>query len=60
MPLVSGRKARTREGREENIRREIEAGKPPKQAVAIMYSKADESKKKSPRKKKGRSTASCR
>lgn len=45
MPLVKGRKARTRTGFSENIRREMEAGKPQKQAVAIAYSEARESKK---------------
>lgn len=46
MPLVTGKKAKTRAGREENIRREVASGKPVKQAVAIMYSKAAEGKKK--------------
>ena len=49
MPLVKGKKARTRKGFSENIRREIESGKPQKQAVAIAYSEARRSKK---RKKK--------
>ncbi len=35
MPLV---KKPTKQARQENIRREIVAGKPPKQAVAIAYS----------------------
>jgi hypothetical protein len=46
MPLVSGKKAKTRAGFSENIRREVNAGKPQKQAVAIAYSKAREGKKK--------------
>lgn len=46
MPLVKGKKARTREGFSENIKREMEAGKPQKQAVAIAYSEARRSKKK--------------
>jgi hypothetical protein len=46
MPLVKGKKARTKEGFSENIKREIEAGKPQKQAVAIAYSEARRSKKK--------------
>lgn len=46
MPLVKGKKARTKEGFSENIKREIEAGKPKKQAVAIAYSEARRSKKK--------------
>ncbi len=45
MPLVSGTKAKTRSGFSENIKREINAGKPQKQAVAIAYSKAGEKKK---------------
>lgn len=46
MPLVKGSKAKTRAGFSENIRREVEAGKPQKQAVAIAYSEAREKKKK--------------
>ena len=49
MPLVKGAKARTRKGFGENIKREMEAGKPQKQAVAIAYSEAGEGKR---RKKK--------
>jgi hypothetical protein len=45
MPLVSGKKAKTRAGFSENIKREMNAGKPQKQAVAIAYSKAGEKKK---------------
>lgn len=52
MPLVKGKKAKTKEGFSENIRREREAGKPEKQAVAIAYSEARTSKKKN--KKKGK------
>lgn len=46
MPLVKGAKAKTRKGFSENVRREVEAGKPQKQAVAIAYSEARRSKKK--------------
>lgn len=46
MPLVKGKKAKTKKGFSENIRREIEAGKPQKQAVAIAYAQAGEKKKK--------------
>ena len=46
MPLVKGAKARTRKGFGENVKREMEAGKPQKQAVAIAYSEAGEKKKK--------------
>jgi hypothetical protein len=51
MPLVKGAKAKTKKGFSENVRREREAGKPIKQAVAIAYSEAGEKKKK---KKNGR------
>ena len=46
MPLLKGSKARTKKGFSENIKREMEAGKPQKQAVAIAYSEAGEKKKK--------------
>jgi len=45
MPLVTGQKAKTRAGFSENIRREVKAGRPQKQAIAIAYSKAGEKKK---------------
>lgn len=45
MPLVKGKKAKTRKGFSENVKREMEAGKPQKQAVAIAYSEAREGKK---------------
>lgn len=46
MPLIKGKKARSRKGFSENIRREMDSGKPQKQAVAIAYSVAKKSKKK--------------
>ena len=46
MPLVTGKKAKTRKGFGENVKREMEAGKPQKQAVAIAYSESRRSKKK--------------
>lgn len=46
MPLVKGKKAKSRAGFSENIKREMEAGKPQKQAVAIAYSEARKGKKK--------------
>lgn len=45
MPLVKGKKARTREGFSANVETEMKAGRPQKQAVAIAYSEADRGKK---------------
>ena len=50
MPLVKGEKAKTRAGKEANLKAELNAGKPKKQALAIMYSEAGESKKKKKKK----------
>lgn len=50
MPLISGKKATTQEGISENIRREVNAGKPVKQAAAIAYSKKREAQKNSKKK----------
>jgi hypothetical protein len=50
MPLVKGAKAKTRKGFSENIKREMNAGKPQKQAVAIAYAETKEKKKSSKRK----------
>lgn len=44
MPLVKGKKARSRKGFSENVRREMHEGKPQKQAVAIAYSEARRSR----------------
>lgn len=46
MPLVSGKDARSEKGFSKNVKAEMKAGKPQKQAVAIAYSKAREGKKK--------------
>ena len=46
MPLVKGAKAKSKKGFSENVKREMEAGKPQKQAVAIAYSEARGGKKK--------------
>jgi hypothetical protein len=46
MPLVKGKKAKTKEGISENIRRERNAGRPENQAIAIAMSEAGKSKKK--------------
>lgn len=48
MPLI---KSASKKAREENIRREIASGKPPKQAVAIGYS-VQRAAKKAPKRKK--------
>jgi hypothetical protein len=45
MPLIKGKKAKTRAGFSENVRREVNEGKPVKQAVAISYSLAAEKTK---------------
>jgi hypothetical protein len=47
MPLVKGAKSKSKKGFSENIKREMEAGKPQKQAVDIAYSEARGKKKKS-------------
>jgi len=46
MPLVKGAKARTKKGFSENVKREMKAGKPQKQAVAIAYSESRSTKRK--------------
>ncbi len=46
MPLVKGKKAKTKKGISKNIRAEVKAGKPVKQAVAIAMSLAKKRKKK--------------
>ncbi len=46
MPLVKGKAAKTKKGMSENIRTEMHAGKPQKQAVAIAFSVAKKSRKK--------------
>jgi len=46
MPLVKGKAASSKKGFSDNIKTEMKAGKPQKQAVAIAYSEADRGKKK--------------
>jgi hypothetical protein len=45
MPLISGKEAKSKEGFSSNVKAEMDAGKPQKQAVAIAYSQAGEHKK---------------
>ena len=45
MPLIGGKAAKTRAGMSANIKAEMKAGRPQKQAVAIAYSKARGGKK---------------
>lgn len=52
MPLIKGKKAATREGIAENIKREIEAGRPQRQAIAIALSQARKAGAKIPKKRK--------
>jgi len=49
MPLIKGAKSKTKKGFSSNVKTEMQAGKPQKQAVAIAYSEADSRKK--PKKK---------
>lgn len=51
MPLLKGKKAKTKAGFSKNVKTEMEAGKPQKTALAIAFSEAGEKKKK---KKKGK------
>ena len=44
MPLVKGKAAKSKKGFSENVKREMNSGKPQKQAVAIAYSEARRSK----------------
>ena len=46
MPLNKGKSAKTSKGFTENVKTEMKAGKPQKQALAIAYSEAKGSKKK--------------
>ena len=52
MPLIKGAKAKTKKGFSQNVRTEVKAGKPVKQAVAIAYSQAGESKSKKSKRSK--------
>ena len=45
MPLVKGKAAKIKKGFGTNVKREVEAGKPQKQAVAIAYSEKRGGKK---------------
>ncbi len=50
MPLVKGKEAKTDKGISKNIRNEMKAGKPQKQAVAIALSLAGKDKPKGKKK----------
>lgn len=45
MPLVSGKAAKSKKGFSTNVKREMDAGKDQKTALAIAYSKARDGKK---------------
>ena len=45
MPLLGGKKAKTKAGIAQNIRTEMKAGRPQKQAIAIAMSKAGKTRK---------------
>lgn len=45
MPLIDGKKARTKAGISANIRTEMKAGRPQKQAIAIAYRVAGRARK---------------
>ena len=45
MPLIGGKKAKTKAGISQNIKKEMDYGKPKKQAIAIALSKAGKSNK---------------
>lgn len=51
MPVVKGKAAKTKTGFSKNVSTEVKSGKPLKQALAISYSEAGESKKKKKKKK---------
>lgn len=46
MPLLKGKKAKTKSGISENIRREMKSGKKQSQSIAIAMSMAGKSKRK--------------
>lgn len=52
MPAVKGKKAKTKKGISQNIRAEMRAGRPQKQAIAIAMRYAGKSRKKKKRKKR--------
>ncbi len=45
MPIIKGKKAKTKEGISENIKREMDSNKPQKQAIAIALNVAGKSNK---------------
>lgn len=51
MTLVKGKKAKTKKGMAENYKKEVAAGKPKKQSIAIMLAVAKVPKKDDKKKK---------
>jgi hypothetical protein len=51
MPLLTGKKAKTRQGISSNIRTEMRAGRPQRQAIAIAMRVAGKPKPKGKRKR---------
>ena len=52
MPMIKGKKAKTKAGFKKNLKTELAEGKPMKQSLAIAYSEAGEKKKKKKKKAK--------
>ena len=50
MPLIKGKKAKTKKGISQNIRTEMHAGKSQNQSIAIAMSEAGKSRKRNKRK----------
>lgn len=46
MPLIKGSKAKTKKGFSSNVKKEMEAGKPQKVALAIAFSAAKKTRSK--------------
>ena len=57
MPLVKGKKAASKKGFSENVKRSMHEGKPQKQAVAIAYSLARQGKGKKTAKRRSKTSS---